>query len=257
MSGEPAPVNTNLAAPAINTIENQSISIQADIPAQQAIQSNSVVSGNAELANLPPATLGDLSEADKAALVYMREEEKLANDVYLTLYDIWGLATFQNIASSEQAHTDSIKYLLDRYGIANLASAEVGIFTNPDLQSLYNELIARCSLSLAEAIKAGGAIEEIGILDLQEQLAQTDNADIQQVFNNLLRGSTGHLQSFVNQSQTQTGEVYQPQYMSQEAFQAILSSATGGGYGHGGQSGAGRNTNSQGGGGGGYRGGRS
>jgi len=257
VSSEPAPVNTNLAAPAVNTIENQSISIQADIPAQQAIQSNSVVSDNAELANLPPATLGDLSEADKAALVYMREEGKLAHDVYLTLYDIWGLATFQNIASSEQAHTDSIKYLLDRYGIANLASAEVGIFTNPDLQSLYNELIARCSLSLAEAIKAGGAIEEIGILDLQEQLAQTDNADIQQVFNNLLRGSTGHLQSFVNQLQTQTGEVYQPQYMSQEAFQAILSSATGGGYGRGGQSGAGRNTNSQGGGGGGYRGGRS
>ena len=44
----------------------------------------------------------------------------------------------------------------------------------------------------------GAAIEEIDILDLQERLAQTDNADIQQVFNNLLNGSYNHLRAFVS-----------------------------------------------------------
>lgn len=63
------------------------------------------------------------------------------------------------------------------------------MFTNPDLQALYNNLTARSSQSLAEALKVGAAIEEIDILDLESRLAQTDNTDIQQVYNNLLSGS--------------------------------------------------------------------
>ena len=66
---------------------------------------------------------------------------------------------------------------------------------------------------------------------MQKRLAQTDNTDIQQVFDNLLRGSANHLKAFVNALQTQTGEVYQPQYMTLEAYQAILASVGGGRYG--------------------------
>jgi hypothetical protein len=187
-----------------------------------------------EQAYLPAASSGELSAEEAAALLFMREEEKLAHDVYVTLYEQWGQPTFQNIAASEQAHTDSVKALLDRYGLEDPASAQVGVFTNPDLQALYTELVARGSQSLAEALKVGGAIEEIDILDLQERLAQTDNADIQQVFNNLLKGSTNHLRAFTGALQAQTGETYQPQYLSAEAYQALLSGAA---TGQGGQRG--------------------
>jgi hypothetical protein len=44
--------------------------------------------------NLPPAS-GELSAEEAAALAYMREEEKLAHDVYMTLYAQWGLPVFQ------------------------------------------------------------------------------------------------------------------------------------------------------------------
>ena len=37
--------------------------------------------GTGEGTNLPPATPGDLSAEESAALLYMREEEKLAHDV--------------------------------------------------------------------------------------------------------------------------------------------------------------------------------
>ena len=37
-------------------------------------------------------------------LSYMREEEKLARDVYLALYEKWGIRTFLNIAKAEQQH---------------------------------------------------------------------------------------------------------------------------------------------------------
>jgi len=181
--------------------------------------------------NLPAVTGGDLSEEEAAALLFMREEEKLAHDVYLTLYEEWGLPIFQNISQSEQAHMEAIKTLLDRYGLQDPASNPLGVFTNPDLQRLYDELAARGGQSLADALKVGAAIEEIDILDLQERLAQSDKADIQQVFNNLLKGSQNHLRSFVSTLSTQSGETYQPQYLEAQAYQDILGAQSGRGAG--------------------------
>jgi hypothetical protein len=206
--------------------------------------------GYGELANLPPAASGELSAEESAALLYMREEEKLAHDVYLAFYTQWGLPIFQNISQSEQTHTDAVKTLLDRYGLSDPASGTPGVFTDPDLQALYTDLVTRGSQSLAEAIKSGAAIEEIDILDLQERLTQIDNADIQQVFNNLMNGSTNHLRSFVSTLNTQTGETYQPQYLSADAYQAIISTGTGRGgnargHGQGGNGGGGGRSNSQ------------
>ncbi len=120
----------------------------------------------------------------------------------------------------------AVKTLLDRYGLNDPASDVVGKFATPDLQALYAELVSRGSQSLAEALKVGAAIEEFNILDLQERLSQTENADIQQVFNNLLNGSFNHLRSFTSMLNTQIGEVYQPQYLNTQDYQTILSAET-------------------------------
>jgi hypothetical protein len=171
------------------------------------------------------AVEGELSEADEAALIFMREEEKLAHDVYLALYDQWELPIFSNISQSEQSHTEAVKDLLEAYGVPDTASSELGVFKNPELQALYEQLIAQGSQSLAEALRVGAAIEEIDILDLQKRLADTDNTAIQTVFNNLLQGSYNHLRAFTSTLTTQTGEIYQPQYMALEDFQAAVSSS--------------------------------
>jgi len=171
----------------------------------------------------------DLSDEETASLLYMREEEKLARDVYNTLYEIWGQPTFQNIAASEQAHMDEIKLLLDRYGLADPA-LDPGQFTDPTLQTLHDQLVAQGSASLADALKVGAAIEEIDILDLQTRIAQTDNADIQWVYNNLMSGSVNHLNSFTSVLLQQTGEVYQPQYLSSEEYQNLITGSAGNGY---------------------------
>ena len=166
----------------------------------------------------------------------MREEEKLARDVYNTLSATWGIQTFSNIASSEQMHMDEIKVLLDRYALTDPALAP-GQFTNPDLQALYTQLVAQGSLSIGDALKVGAAIEEIDIRDLQTRMAQTDNADIQQVYTNLMNGSYNHLKAFTGVLLTQTGETYQPQYLSAEQYQTIITSTNGNGNqgGNGGQ----------------------
>lgn len=174
------------------------------------------------IASIEVATLTD---EEILALQYMREEEKLARDVYLALYDIWGLQIFNNIASSEQTHTDAVKTLIDRYGITDNFSAEYGVFINPDLQALYDQLVEQGGQSLGDAIKVGAAIEEIDILDLEESLADTDKADIITVYENLLKGSENHLRAFVSTLERQTGEVYAPQYMSTESYNEVISAS--------------------------------
>ena len=170
-----------------------------------------------------PGLVTDLSDDEVAGLLYMREEEKLARDVYLTLYDRWAVNAFQNISESEQNHTNAVKTLLDYYGLEDpVADNGIGVFDNSTLQDLYDKLIAEGIQSLSGALRVGAAIEEIDILDLQGHIAQTDKADIQRVYENLMRGSRNHLRAFVSTLERQTGEIYQPQYLSQEAYDSII-----------------------------------
>ncbi len=186
-----------------------------------------------EVSNQPLATVpsGELSEEERESILYMREEEKLARDVYLYLYDKWGLQVFQNIARSEQQHMDMVKVLIDRYGLEDPAK-ERGVFTNPELQALYDELIERGSRSLEEALKVGALIEEVDIKDLKEWLSKVDNADIIQVYENLMRGSRNHLRAFTSVLR-QYGVTYQPQVLSMEEYTSIISGEMETGMGEG------------------------
>jgi len=191
--------------------------------------------GTGPIVTLPT---GDLSDDETAGLLYMREEEKLARDVYTTLGEQWDVQVFQNIARSEQRHMDAVATLLDRYGLEDpAANKAIGEFTNPDLQALYDELVAQGSTSLADALKVGAAIEEIDILDLKDYIAKTDNEDIQQVYERLMAGSENHLRAFTSTLETMTGESYGPQYLDLDTYNAIINSPhgnpAGAGEGHG------------------------
>lgn len=168
-------------------------------------------------------SVNGLSAAEIEGLIFMREEEKLARDVYLTLYEQWNTAIFQNIAESESAHMNAVLTLLTQYEIEDpVGDKAIGEFQNDDLQTLYDQLVAQGSQSLSEAIKVGAAIEEIDILDLEEYIAQTDQADLIAVYENLVKGSRNHLRSFTETLTQQTGENYTPQYLSPEAYEAIV-----------------------------------
>lgn len=166
-----------------------------------------------------------LSQAESDALIYMREEEKLAHDVYATLAEQWQLPIFQNIANSETTHTEAIKVLLDRYSLTDPAVENaLGVFTNATLQTLYDQLVTEGEQSLTAALHVGATIEDLDISDLQQRLAQTDNRDIALVFDNLTRGSRNHLRAFVRTLEQQTGESYQPQYLDPATYADIINS---------------------------------
>jgi len=138
-----------------------------------------------------------LTDDENYWLTYMREEEKVARDVYLYLNDKWNVRIFKNIAASEQTHMDAIKALLDTYTIPDPAAGKgIGEFTNPDLQKLYDDLIREGSISKVEALRVGVIIEETDIDDLTEGIATTRHNDIKTVYSNLLQGSLNHLYAF-------------------------------------------------------------
>jgi len=221
----------------------------AQAPVPQDLPQASVVtndaSSNVEItttASKYSTVNSSLSDEEVAGLLFMREEEKLAHDLYVSFYEMWGLPIFQNIAASEQTHMDSVTFLLDKYGISDpSADNPSGIFTDPALQTLYDQLLAQGRLSISDALKTGAAVEEIDILDLRERSPQTQMADILQVYNNLETGSRNHLRAFVSVLENQTGEDYIPGYLTSENYLQIISSGvenagqgSGGGYGQGG-----------------------
>ncbi|MBT3817661.1 MAG: DUF2202 domain-containing protein [Candidatus Magasanikbacteria bacterium] len=166
-----------------------------------------------------------LSEEEKNGLIIMREEEKLAHDVYITLYDKWGVNVFRNIAGSEATHTESIRYLIERYNLVDPVSSEdVGVFTNNEFLELYNALVEKGNNSLVDAFMVGATIEDLDIKDLHEFTEQTNNQDILVVYENLIRGSRNHLRAFSKQINN-SGETYTAQYLSQKEIDDILSSS--------------------------------
>ena len=173
------------------------------------------------VAGLP---LEDVSGVEQGDLVYMREEEKLARDVYRALDDLWGLRALANIAWAEQTHMDALLALLDKYGITDpVGTHAAGVFSDAELQGLFGELLDRGSASLVDALVVGATIEDRDIADLTAALDRADNADIRTVYQNLRKASRNHLRSFVGLLAA-GGTVYEPQYLDGTDYEAIIGS---------------------------------
>ena len=175
----------------------------------------------------------ELNGEEIAALIFMREEEKLARDVYLTSYDQYGLRVFNSIASSEQQHTDAVLTYMNLYGIEDpVGENPQGVFTDPELQELHDNLVAQSAESLEAAILIGGLIEEVDILDLEERMAATEHEDILAMYSRLLSASGNHLRAFVRNYERISGSTYTPQLLDADAYAAIIDA---GGNSNGGQ----------------------
>lgn len=169
-----------------------------------------------------------LTQEEINGILFMREEEKLARDVYLTFYKMYGLPIFKNIAESEQRHMDAVLTLIQKYNLTDPAINEVGVFTNKTLQELYDKLIAEGSKSLVDAVKVGGLIEEKDIIDINKLINETSNPDIIRVYTYLVNGSAHHLLAFSTQYEKLTGQPYQPQLLTPQQYEAVISSVTNG-----------------------------
>jgi len=177
-----------------------------------------------ELALIP---LGIISADEEAGLLFMREEEKLAHDVYVALDAIWQQNVFSNIAQAELTHTAAVLLLLERYTIADpVGSNSEGVFIDASLQGLYDMLVAVGNATLIDALMVGAEIEELDIVDLDIRLATVvDNDDIVLVYESLQKGSRNHLRAFIRALEAQN-ITYIPKHLSQAEFDEIINSPT-------------------------------
>lgn len=157
-------------------------------------------------------------------LLFLREEEKLARDVYLFSFEKYNLQIFKNISNSEAQHMSSVLNLLNKYNIDDPVSSEIGIFNNVELQIIYNILIEQSSISLLEALEVGNKIEDLDIKDLSLNETRTDKLDLLIVYASLKCGSRNHLRNFNNQV-LQNGGFYIPEFISQEDFDDIITTS--------------------------------
>jgi len=162
-----------------------------------------------------------LTAAELEMLNYMMEEEKLAYDVYVTLFDMYGTTIFNTISKSETLHIEAVNKLLTKYNITNTASATIGVYTNEHLQELFDALVDLGSRSLVDALTVGATIEDVDIYDLENYLENTGNENIISVFNYLNCGSRNHLRGFLFQLDAQGGD-YIPQFITQERYDEIV-----------------------------------
>jgi len=164
-----------------------------------------------------------LSEDEIRGIIFMREEEKLARDVYLYLYEMYSLGPFTNISKSEQAHMDAIKYLIDTYNLEDpVGENPEGSFQNEELQQMYDDLIVMGSKSKVDALKVGALIEEVDIIDLQHELDSiAENEDIKRVYQNLCNASENHLRAFFRVLGA-NNVAYEPVKLEQEIFDRII-----------------------------------
>jgi hypothetical protein len=165
---------------------------------------------------------GGLSQLELQHLLYMREEEKMARDVYTLLAQQWRMAIFVSISRSEQRHTDQMTGLLARYGIPDpVAGMGYGKFQDPRIVKLYQDLMARGMRSRADALGVGGMIEEVDIHDLDQAIEVTSQPDILRVYQNIQRGSRNHLRSFAHSIEAM-GSLYRAQHLPGPTVMEII-----------------------------------
>lgn len=203
----------------------------------------SLTLGGAVMATAGPKHRGGNSNVDKAPntqssqttqsaltvdetidLQFMREEEKLARDVYLTLDRQWGDKTrvFARIAESEEKHTSTVGFLLAKFGVEDpVVNDTIGVFTNQELQALYDELVEKGSHSITDALHVGALIEEVDMRDILAAMSRTDERAITVAYSNLLDGSKSHLRAFVRVIETY-GITYEAQVLDAEEVELIL-----------------------------------
>jgi hypothetical protein len=175
------------------------------------------------------AMIGPITEfpalvtGEDAGILLMREEEKMARDVYSVFGTKYDLSIFDNIAASETNHYNAIGTLITAYKLTDPSTGVAGTFTNTAIAGLYSQLVGAGSVSVVDALKTGAYIEEYDIVDLEKLVAATTNTALLQIYGNLLRGSRNHLRAFVATLKTYQ-VTYVPKIMSAEDFSAIISS---------------------------------
>jgi len=158
--------------------------------------------GNRGISSSTPSTSyssSSLSSSLKSSLAYMYDEERLAKEVYLAIYQKQPVKQLSKIASkAEVRHIDAVKKLAQKYGVAT-PYQKVGKYQSSHIETLFNQLYTKGIRSKKDAREVGCMVEVIDVDDLNRYMdeAQRANAqDLLQTYSFLRKGSYNHYWAF-------------------------------------------------------------
>jgi hypothetical protein len=217
------------------------LTLSAAMAALGAYSSNGFAAKGAASTGLDPV--------EASHLTFMREEEKLARDVYLTLASLYpDQAVFNTIATtSEQTHADTMRDKLAQFDLPDPNPAtndlpdSIGVFLGSEWGWYFTEkfgaLTSKARTSELDALYVGAFIEELDMNDIAVcpqvmvdkgypkpcGLEYTDASALTNAYNSLIDGSENHLRAFVGQIEAVIGVGnYVAQYLPQAEVDAVL-----------------------------------
>lgn len=176
----------------------------------------------------PLKVFSQLTDAEINSIMSLREEEKVAYDVYTFMFEKYESKVFKNIAENEKDHMDKIKELIIQFNLNDPLSGisdQKGVFNNKKMQALYDEMIMAGNYGLLDALRAAARFEETDIIDLRNDLSAASDQTVVNTYINLESSSQDHLRALVKVIKEE-GISYKPSYLSKEDFDKIMSVKT-------------------------------
>lgn len=172
----------------------------------------------------PVRSYCQISEEESAIIISMKDKEKLTYDVYYSLNEKYSSDIFKKMIQNELQHKELSAGLALKYGINISVNSdnEVGKFSNPKDQNIYDEMMRYGGYSLLDAFRAGARMEEINISEQLDYISKSSNEEIIKVFEIIEKGSEEQLRTFVKELQEE-GITYKPNKLSQEDYDRIVS----------------------------------
>ncbi len=173
----------------------------------------------------PVKLFAQLTDAEVNGILSLRQEEKVAYDVYTYMFDKYQSKVFKNIAENEKSHMDKMKELIDQFNLSDPLEGTVdkkGVFSNKKMQALYDEMVMAGNYGLLDALRAAARFEETDIIDLRKNMSSASNEAVINVYLNLESGSQDHLRLLVKYIKEE-GISYKPSYLSKEEYDQIMS----------------------------------
>ncbi len=162
----------------------------------------------------------NLTQEVKEGLAFMGNEERLAYDIYTTLYNYHNDAGTEirqlvNVSKSERKHVEIVQDIIQRYDlniseipivVDPVANKDVafedmptGVYDIVEIQELYDTLYAKGITSPQSALEVACMVEVTDINDLNQAIliAEDSNAtDVVAAYNVLRNGSYNHYWAF-------------------------------------------------------------
>lgn len=167
-----------------------------------------------------------ITESEKAAIIFVVQEEKVAHDFYAAMYELHGLTPFRSISKSEGLHMDKAKSLVDHFGIEDPNSENYdtpGKFSSNKFQVMYDDLVREGSKSIPDALIESARFEEMDIVDIEKFNSTIQNEFIKSTFESLIGISKNHLKAIVREL-SERGIEYSPFYLTREELNNIVES---------------------------------